>query len=211
MKAVIFDLDGVLVSTDNFHYEAWKQMADEEGIHFDRNINERLRGVSRMASLDIILEKSEKKYTTQEKQKLAERKNAYYVEKIQGITEKDILPGALENIRALKNKGVKIAVGSSSKNAPLILKRLKIDSLFDAVVDGNQITKSKPDPEVFSKCAQKLSMDPSECLVVEDAQSGIEAGHNAKMKTLAVGSAQGSPLADYKADSLNDINIADIV
>lgn len=211
IKEVIFDLDGVLVSTDDFHYEAWKQLADEEGIYFDRAINERLRGVSRMASLDIVLEKSEKTYSSQEKQELAERKNAYYVEKIHKITEKDILPGALENVQALKEKGIKVAVGSSSKNAPLILKRLGIDYLFDAVVDGNQITNSKPDPEVFVKCAQKLNIDPLECLVVEDAQSGIEAGHKANMKTLAVGSAQSSPLADYKADSLNDINLLDIV
>ncbi|MDO5022283.1 MAG: beta-phosphoglucomutase [Eubacteriales bacterium] len=211
MKAVIFDLDGVLVSTDDYHYQAWKQMADEEKIYFDRTINERLRGVSRMASLEIILEKSTKEYSPDDKNTLAERKNAYYVEKIQSITANDILPGSMETIRALKTKNIKIAVGSSSKNAPLILKRLGIDELFDAVVDGNQITHSKPNPEVFVKCAEKMNIEPSECLVVEDAQSGIEAGYNAGMKTLAVGSAQESPLADYRADSLKDIDLANIV
>lgn len=204
MKAVIFDLDGVLVTTDEYHYRAWKKLADEENIYFDRAINSRLRGVSRMESLDIILEKSDKKYTQEQKQALAERKNNYYKQLINGLTEKDVLNGVEENLTELKRSGIKIAVGSSSKNTPMILEKTGLLKYFDAVADGNDIKKSKPDPEVFLKAAEKLGVKPCDCLVVEDADAGIEAGKRAGMKTLAVGAANGG---DYKFHDLSSVSI----
>lgn len=204
MKAVIFDLDGVIVTTDDCHYRAWKKMADEEGIYFDREINERLRGVSRMASLEIILERASKVYTDEEKLALATRKNCYYVEFIQELTPADILPGVIENIDALKVNGIKVAIGSSSKNTPIILKQIGLSTYFDAVSDGNNITKSKPDPEVFVKAADMLGVPYNECMIIEDADAGIQAGKAAGMKTLAVGNAQGG---DYTYQSLADVDL----
>lgn len=202
IKAVIFDLDGVIVSTDDCHYRGWKKMADEEGIYFDRTINERLRGVSRMESLNIILERSEKEYTEEEKTALATRKNGYYVEFIQALTPDDILPGVMEALSSLKEKGIKIAIGSSSKNTPIILKQIGLSDYFDAVSDGNNISKSKPDPEVFVKAAEFLGMQNSDCAIVEDADAGIEAGKAAGMTTFAVGSAKGG---DYKLETMKDL------
>ena len=179
IQAVIFDLDGVLVTTDDSHYEAWKQMADEEGIYFDRDINQRLRGVSRMESLEIILERAEKAYTEEEKTALATRKNNYYVALIKKLTPSALLPGALDTVNALKKQGIKVAIGSSSKNAPTILKQVGIADLFDAVADGNQIKRSKPAPDVFLLAAELMDMPPAVCLVVEDADAGVESGLNA--------------------------------
>ena len=211
IKAVIFDLDGVLVTTDDCHYEAWKQMADEEGIVFNRQINERLRGVSRMDSLDIILENSKRIYSEEEKLALAKRKNDYYIEKISSLSEKDLLPGAYDTILALRNAGIPIAFGSSSKNTPTIIKRLKIDTLFDAVADGNDITHSKPHPEVFLLAAERLHVAPADCLVVEDADSGVEAGIRAGMQTLGMGAASKNPHASYRAESLADFDVLRLV
>ena len=199
IKTVIFDLDGVIVSTDDCHYRAWKKMADEEGIYFDREINNRLRGVSRMASLEIVLEKANREYSEKEKQEMAERKNNYYKELICELTPNDILPGAIETLEQLKENGIKIAIGSSSKNTPIILKQIGLDSYFDAVSDGNNITHSKPNPEVFLKAAEMLNIAPEDCMIVEDADAGIEAGKRAGMKTLAV---QGANGADFKAKNL---------
>ena len=207
IKAVIFDLDGVIVSTDNCHYEAWKKLADEEGIYFDRKINDRLRGVSRMASLEIVLEKADKTYTEEEKKELAERKNGYYKELIQELTPNDILPGAMENLEELKKKGIKIAIGSSSKNTPIILKQIGLDGYFDAVSDGNNITHSKPNPEVFVKAAQMLGISPENCLVVEDADAGIEAGKNGGMKTLSV---NGAKNGDFATENLENFKIYEL-
>lgn len=199
ISAVIFDLDGVIVSTDECHYMAWKKLADEEGIYFDKKINNRLRGVSRMESLDIVLEKSERKYSIKEKEELATRKNNYYKEYITKLTPNDILPGVTDTLNELKKHDIKIAIGSSSKNTPLILERIGLTEVFDAISDGNNIKKSKPDPEVFVKAAQMLGVECEKCLVVEDADAGIEAGRAAGMKTLAV---NGAKNGDY---SLHDL------
>ena len=210
IKAVIFDLDGVIVSTDDCHYRAWKKMADEEGIYFDREINNRLRGVSRMASLEIVLEKANREYSEKEKQEMAERKNNYYKELICELTPNDILPGAIETLEQLKENGIKIAIGSSSKNTPIILKQIGLDNYFDAVSDGNNITHSKPDPEVFLKAAEMLGIAPEDCMIVEDADAGIEAGKRAGMKTLAL---QGANGADFKAKNLTEcdwVNLLEI-
>ena len=208
IKAVIFDLDGVIVSTDDCHYEAWKKLSDEEGIYFDRKINDRLRGVSRMASLEIVLEGSKKAYTQEEKEKLAERKNGYYREFIKKLTPNDILSGVMDNLEELKKNGIKIAIGSSSKNTPIILKQIGLDGYFDAVSDGNNITKSKPDPEVFLKAAEMLNIPPENCLVVEDADAGIEAGKKGGMKTLSVHGAKG---ADYETENLVKFSIYETI
>jgi len=207
IKAVIFDLDGVIVTTDDCHYRAWKKMADEEGIFFDRERNERLRGVSRMASLEIILERADRKYSENEKTELAQRKNRYYVDLIRQLTPEDILPGVLNNLKELKEHGVKIAIGSSSKNTPIILEQIGLGTVFDAVSDGNNISKSKPDPEVFLKAADMLGIPYAECVVVEDADAGIVAGKAAGMKTVAIGNAQGG---DYHYPSLAEVDLAEL-
>lgn len=208
IKAVIFDLDGVIVSTDSCHYKAWKMIADRENIYFDETINNRLRGVSRMQSLEIILERADKEYSEEEKKALAEDKNEIYKELIKCLTPEDILPGVIENLQVLKEKGIKIAIGSSSKNTALILKQIGLENYFDAVSDGNNITKSKPDPEVFLKAAQMLNIEPEKCLVVEDADSGVIAGKNAKMLTLSVNGAKG---ADFEISTLEERMISDII
>lgn len=205
IKAVIFDLDGVIVSTDDCHYKAWKKMADEEGIYFDRTINDRLRGVSRMASLETVLERSAKKYTDNEKLRLAERKNEYYKELIKELAPNDILSGAKELLEALRAKGIKLAIGSSSKNTPIILERIGLGDYFDAVSDGNNIVNSKPNPEVFLKAAQMLGIRPSECIVVEDADAGIEAAKAGGMYAAAVGAAEHNPKADISAASVEEL------
>lgn len=201
---VIFDLDGVLVTTDDCHYRAWKQLADEEGIYFDRAINERLRGVSRMESLEIILEKAEKTYTAEEKLEMATRKNSYYVELVNTIDASAIIDGADEFVNKVKAAGLKTAVGSSSKNSKLILEKTGMTELFDEIVDGNDITNSKPDPEVFVKAGQRLGCAAEKCLVCEDADAGVEAGVGAGMSVLAVGSAQQNGKAKYHFASLHD-------
>jgi beta-phosphoglucomutase len=211
IRGVIFDLDGVIVTTDDCHYRAWKRMADEEGIYFDRSINERLRGVSRMDSLSIILERAGKLYTEAQKEEMAARKNRYYVDLISALTPEDILPGALEVVNALKAKGIRVAIGSSSRNTPVILRQIGLSNTFDAVSDGNQITHSKPHPEVFLLAAKRLQLPPADCLVVEDADAGIEAALAGGMKALGVGSAAKNPRATYRAETLADADLTEIL
>jgi len=206
IKGVIFDLDGVIVTTDDCHYLAWKHMADEEGIDFNRQINERLRGVSRMDSLAIILERSTKPYSLAEKEAMAARKNNDYITLIHKLTPADILPGTLETLRILREKGIKIAIGSSSRNTPVILKQIGLADAFDAVADGNQITRSKPDPEVFLLAASLLALDPADCLVVEDADAGVEAACAGGMVALGVGAAAANPLAMHHAHTLAEVD-----
>lgn len=209
IQAVIFDLDGVLVTTDDCHYRAWKRMADEEGIAFDREINQRLRGVSRMESLKIILEKADKRYSDKEKAEMASRKNAYYIDLIQDLDQGALLPGALDTISALRGKGIKVAIGSSSKNTPAILKQVGLEGLFAAVSDGNQIKNSKPAPDVFLLAAKLLNLPPASCLVVEDADAGVEAALRAGMTVLAVGAAAHNQKAHLHADTLAGFDLAD--
>jgi beta-phosphoglucomutase len=211
IKAVIFDLDGVIVSTDEHHFQAWKQLADEEGIPFDRKDNERLRGVSRMESLEIILEKSAKRYSLEERRELAERKNAYYRALLTGLSPADILPGVINVIKALKHRQVKIAIGSSSKNARAILRAVGLEDEFDVITDGNDIPRSKPDPAVFTIAARRLGISPEGCLVVEDANAGVEAGAAAGMTVLAVGAAAGHPRAARCAENLSCISADELV
>ena len=210
IEAVIFDLDGVIVTTDDYHYEAWKKIADQENIYFDREINERLRGVSRMESLDIILEKSSKIYNEEEKIELATRKNDYYKNLLENLTKDDILPGILETLKLLEDKKIKTAIGSSSKNTMFILNKIGLTNRFDAIVDGTMIKNSKPDPEVFLQAAEKVGIKAEKCLVVEDADAGVEAGKRAGMRVLGVGSAKNNENADYKSENMEEFNIASI-
>jgi beta-phosphoglucomutase len=205
IRAVIFDLDGVIVSTDEHHFQAWKQLADEEGIPFDRNDNARLRGVSRMESLEIILEKSSRAYSAAEKQRMAGRKNDIYRELLRGLSPSDVLPGVTATLQALRERGLKIAIGSSSKNAGPILRAIGLADVFDAVADGNHISRSKPDPEVFRLAAQRVGVPSEQCLVVEDADAGVEAALAAGMSVLAVGSASGHLKATRSAENLAQI------
>lgn len=203
MKAVIFDLDGVILSTDGLHYEAWKKIADKENIYFDKKINERLRGVSRMASLDIILERGNREYSQEEKEALAERKNDIYKELLKTLTPLDVFDKVIDTINVLKANGIKVAIGSSSKNTKSILTQVNMIDMFDAISDGTNITKSKPDPEVFLKAAQMIGVDPKECVVVEDAEAGLQAAKAGGMLAIAVNAAKGNKYADYSLDDMS--------
>ena len=188
IKGVIFDLDGVLVSTDEMHYQAWKRLAQELHITgFTREDNRRQRGVSRMASLEIVLEKADRTYSEEEKIELAERKNGYYLELLEEMDESSVLENVKDVLEKLKNGGLLLAVGSASKNAPVILEKTGLMPYFDKISCGLDTTKSKPDPEVFLVAAKKLGLPPEECLVVEDSAAGIEAAAAGGMKSLGVG------------------------
>ena len=186
-KGLLFDLDGVIVDTAKYHFLAWKALADELKIPFNEQDNERLKGVSRMASFEIILELGHRTMTTEEKQRNCDRKNALYVSYIQKLTRNDILPGVESFLTRARKAGYKIALGSASKNSPLILERLGITDLFDAVVDGTKVSKAKPDPEVFLAGAAELGVDPAQCVVFEDAAAGVQAAHLAGMKAVGIG------------------------
>lgn len=203
IKGVIFDLDGVLVSTDEMHYQAWKRLAQELHITgFTREDNRRQRGVSRMASLEIVLEKADRTYSEEEKIELAERKNGYYLELLEAMDESAVLENVKDVLEKLKNRGLLLAVGSASKNAPVILEKTGLMPYFDKISCGLDTTKSKPDPEVFLVAAKKLGLPPEECLVVEDSAAGIEAAAAGGMKSLGVGPFYQSLHADYEAPAL---------
>ena len=193
-KAVIFDLDGVICHTDMYHYQAWKQIADELGIYFDEEINNRLRGVSRMESFEIILERYEGTMSLEDKVVYTTRKNEAYKELLKNMSPADLSPEVKETLDGLRAKGLKLAIGSSSKNAGFILERLGLDGYFDAVSDGNNITRSKPDPEVFVKAAQLVGEASGDCLVVEDAKAGLEAAIGGGMDCAAMGDADWQPM-----------------
>ena len=205
IRGVVFDLDGVLVSTDELHFRGWKMLADEHQIYFDRQINHRLRGVSRMASLEIILERSDKQYSDEEKAAMAQRKNDYYRALLEDLTPDDALPGAREMLQELGRRGINTAIASASRNAPTIVRKVALDGLIDVMVDGNDTTRSKPDPQVFLLAAEKLGLAPQECIVVEDAQAGIDGAKAAKMAALGIGPPGSLTGADRMAASLADI------
>ena len=204
-KGIIFDLDGVICHTDAYHYRAWKSLADSLGIYFDEKINNRLRGVSRMESLDIILEKANKSYSQDEKEVFANEKNKLYKCLLEEMSEKDLDIKVKSSLDALKIKGYKLAIGSSSKNAKLILKKLGLEDFFDVIVDGNDIKYSKPDKEVFEKAGIKLGLEASDCLVVEDAASGVEAAKNVKMAVAGIGAAAELENLDYVLTSFDNL------
>ena len=204
-KAFIFDLDGVICFTDKYHYSAWKSLADKLNIPFDEKVNDRLRGVSRMASLEIILEKSSVEYTQEQKEAFATEKNEKYRTLLNNMSPADISDDVRDTLVGLKNKGFKLAIGSSSKNTPLILEKTDTAGYFDAVADGNSITHSKPNPEVFLKAAELLNMNPDECYVVEDAEAGIDAGLSGGFTTIGIGPASVYEKTDYPVKKISDI------
>lgn len=203
IKGIIFDLDGVLVSTDELHFKAWEKLAYDLGINnFTKEDNIRQRGVSRMESLEVVLEKTNKVYSKEEKDELADYKNRYYVDMLQTLDKDAILKDAKEALIMLKEKGLKIGIGSVSKNAPMILDRTGLIKYIDKVSCGLDITKSKPDPEVFIVAANKLGLNYEECLVVEDSKAGIIAAKATNMKTLGVGPDHMNLKADYQSETL---------
>ncbi|MTI40665.1 beta-phosphoglucomutase [Fulvivirga lutimaris] len=206
-KACIFDLDGVIVDTVPAHYVAWKAMADELNIPFTEEENEHLKGLSRTESMLKILELGNVTKSEEEITDYTTRKNNIYVEIISKMTPQDILPGVLDFIQLLKENGIATAIGSSSKNTPTILKAVGLDTTFDAIVDGNQVTHSKPDPEVFLMGAAKLGVKPEECVVLEDAISGVEAAKRGGMKCVGVGDATVLNAADVIVPDLTKLNL----
>ena len=204
IKGIIFDLDGVLLSTDEYHYLAWKSIADKLGIYFDREINNKLRGVSRMASLEIILGEGNS-FSVTEKEMLAEEKNELYRSYLAELKPSVVEKSVRETLEKIRSSGIKTAIGSSSKNTKYILERTNLTQYFNAVSDGNNITKSKPDPEVFLKAAQYLGLSPSECIVVEDAHAGIDAAKAGGFTAVAIGDAKTHKQADYKINELKEL------
>ncbi len=189
IKGIIFDLDGVLLFTDKYHYMAWKAIADKFNIPFDEKVNNRLRGVSRMESLNIILSYSDQKFSEAEKEVMASEKNELYREYLKKMTPSDVSDDTRYALDKLRARGLKLAIGSSSKNTPLILEKTDMAKYFHAVSDGNNISRGKPDPEVFLKAADYLNLQPCECIVVEDAESGIDAGTAGGFLTVGIGCA----------------------
>lgn len=214
-KAVIFDLDGVICFTDKFHYQAWKALADRLGIYFDEKINDRLRGVSRMASLDIILERADKEYTQEEKEAFATEKNDTYRELLKNMSPADLTDEVKNTLVELRNRGYKLSIGSSSKNTKFILGQIGLGNFFDAIADGTDITHSKPDPEVFLISAKKIGIDPADCAVVEDAndvnaatlgelwKGGAQGHHSAFLVTLGTGIGGGLVVNDEIINGVN--------
>lgn len=205
-KGIIFDLDGVLCSTDEYHYLAWKALADAIGADgFSREDNKLQRGVSRMESLEVVLKRCAKQYSDVEKLALAERKNEIYKSMLDNMSEKDLSEEVYSTLLALRERGLKLAVGSSSKNTPLILEKLGLGSFFDAVADGNCVTRSKPHPDVFLLAAEYLKLSPEDCLVVEDATAGVEAGVAGGFAVAGVGEARGYGKTNYPLGTFSDI------
>jgi len=210
IKALIFDLDGVIVDTAHYHFVAWQRLARELGINFTEKDNERLKGVSRMRSLEIILEIGNQQMSESEKERLATRKNAWFVEYIQNVKPDEIFPGVKEMIQACKAAGFRVALASSSKNARTVLRNLKVEDLFEGFVDGNMITHSKPNPEIFLKAAAQLGVEPQHCVVFEDAEAGVEAALAAGMKCVGVGSPENVGKANQIVKNTADFKLADL-
>jgi beta-phosphoglucomutase len=205
--AFIFDLDGVIVDTAKYHFLAWKRLAGKLGINFTEDDNERLKGVSRMASLEIILEIGKLKPDDKLKLEYATLKNNWYVEYISKMTPSEILPGCVRFIEEVRRANIRTAIGSASKNTPMILERVGIKDLFDAVADGNNITKAKPDPEVFLKAAEMVGVKPEDCVVFEDAVAGVQAAINAGMICIGIGSPDILTKAHFVVPGLSEMNL----
>lgn len=208
-KGAIFDLDGVIVDTAKYHYLAWRELANELGFDFSEEENEALKGVSRTASLDILLRIGEITATKEEKQEMADSKNKRYVKLLSILTSDELLPGSLECLQTLRKMGVKIALGSASKNAPTILKKLNITELFDSIIDGNKVTKAKPDPEVFIIGAEELGLKNEDCVIFEDAQAGIDAIIAMGAYPVAVGSKENLKGGKLYINNLGEFPISE--
>lgn len=207
IKACLFDLDGVIVDTAKYHYVAWKELANQMGFDFTEDDNERLKGVSRMASLNILLEIGNITKTDEEKEILAQKKNENYLSLILKMGPEEILPGAAEFLQECRANNIKTALGSASKNAMTILNRLKLTDHFDAIIDGTNTTQAKPHPEVFLKGAEALGIAPINCVVFEDAEAGVEAALAAQMKCIGIGAPENLSKAHLVIDGLHQMNI----
>lgn len=212
LTSFIFDLDGVIVFTDRYHYLGWKQLADEEGWRFDETLNHQLRGVSRMRSLEIILEHNGLQFSDEQKKAFTDRKNGYYQSLLDSISAEDLYPGAVDFVEQVRARGVRTALGSSSRNAQRVLEVLEIDVLFEAVVTGHDLTRSKPDPQIFQLCAERLGgVSPDQCVVFEDAESGVAAALAAGMHAVGVGDAKQLPNAEQVISDYSEINLETLI
>ena len=204
-KAFLFDLDGVIVDTAKFHFLAWKEIAQKVNCDFTEIENEKLKGVSRVNSLNLILKWGGVELSEEEKSALLIEKNELYLSKAGSLSKEDLLPGVSLLIKGLEERNIKKAIGSASKNARMILEKLNVIEAFDFIIDGNDVVNSKPDPEVFVKGAEACQVTNEECLVIEDSAAGLEAAHSAGMKTIGVGESPELNIADYQLDSLMDL------
>jgi beta-phosphoglucomutase len=209
VRAVIFDLDGVLTDTAEYHYRGWQRLADEEGVPFDRERNEALRGVSRTESLRLLLDGRE--VSDEAFHEMAERKNGYYLEYLQDMSPADLLPGAVELVEDAKGRGLKVAIGSSSKNAGFVLDALGITDLFDAVADGHSVDRAKPEPDLFLEAAAMLGVPPETCVVVEDAESGVDAALAAGMIAVGVGPEERVGHAPHRFATVADVDLGEVL
>ncbi len=210
-RGFLFDLDGVLVDTAVFHFAAWRALARSLGFDIDEAFNETLKGISRMDSLDRILEKGGIVATSEQKEAWATQKNRHYLELVQSMTPGDVLPGVKHFLEEARRIGIPMALGSASKNAGLILERTGISAYLDAVIDGNEVTRSKPDPEVFLKGAAALGLSPEACIVFEDAYAGIAAGKAAGAKTVGIGKKEDLPNADLLVPNFLNVQPTDFL
>lgn len=211
IKAFLFDLDGVIVDTAIYHYQAWKRLANELGFDISEEFNEGLKGVSRTDSLDLILAHGGLTLSDEKKAELAAQKNDWYLELVSRMSSNDILPGVATFFSQVRQAGLKTALGSVSKNAPLILERIGMTDAFDAIIDGTKISKGKPDPEVFTKGAAELGVSPAECVVFEDAVAGVEAGKRGGMFVVGLGSPDTLAQADLVAPSLESLTVETVL
>ncbi len=211
IKAFLFDLDGVIVDTAIYHYQAWKRLANELGFDISEEFNEGLKGVSRTDSLDLILAHGGLTLSDEKKAELAAQKNDWYLELVSRMTSNDILPGVASFFSQVRQAGLKTALGSVSKNAPLILERIGMTEAFEAIIDGTKISKGKPDPEVFTKGAEELGVSASECVVFEDAVAGVEAGKRGGMFVVGIGRPETLTQADMVAPSLEALTVDEVL
>lgn len=207
IDACIFDLDGVIVDTAKYHYLAWRDLATELGFVFTLDHNERLKGVSRMTSLEILLEVGGVSLDENRKLELADQKNRQYVSYIEKMTPDEILPGVIDFLKSIRSAGIKTAIGSASKNTPMILDRLQLNSYFDVVIDGNKVSEAKPNPEVFLKGAYELGVSPSNCIVFEDAAAGVEAAIRGGMKCVGIGQSENLPGANMVVPGFENFSV----
>ena len=206
-KACLFDLDGVIVDTAVYHFQAWRRLANELGFDFTEHQNEQLKGISRMESLELILKWGNVTLSEVEKMEWATRKNAWYLELVMKMTPNEVLKGVPEFLKALRANGIKIALGSASKNSRLILEKINMIEYFDVIIDGNNITKGKPDPQVFLMGAEATNCEPADCVVFEDALAGVQAGKAGGMKVIGVGDAQILHEADFVIKGFEEMTI----
>jgi beta-phosphoglucomutase len=208
IKAVLFDLDGVLVSTDEYHYRSWLKLSKEERFDFfDHEFNHQFRGIARMECVEILTRASSRTFTREQKEELADRKNRYFAELLEAVSPDELLPGALDALRELRQRSIKVAVASNSRNTKTIIRRVGIEQYLDAIVDGHDIKNNKPDPEPFLLAAKRVAVPPANCLVVEDAVAGIEAARRAGMKALGIGTKERLPNADIVVPDLSAISV----